>query len=101
MKVKFRTAKIIEAEKVKKSKKLIKLQIDLGTEKRQIVAGIGEHYDAEELIGKTIVVVANLQPAKLMGIESNGMLLAANSADGKLSLITVENNIAGLGAEVR
>ena len=65
-----------QAEKVKKSKKLIKMQIDIGTEVRQIVAGIGQHYAPEELVGKTVVVVANLQPAKLMGIESQGMLLA-------------------------
>lgn len=101
MKVKFRTAKILDAEKVKKSKKLIKLQVDLGNEKRQIVAGIAEHYSPEELIGKTIVVVANLQPAKLMGVESNGMLLAANSPDGKLALITVEGDKIEVGAEVR
>ena len=60
-----------------KSSKLLKLQVDIGTEQRQIVAGIGKKYAPEELVGKTIVVVANLKPAKLMGIESQGMVLAA------------------------
>ncbi len=94
-KVQLKVAKILEAERVKKSKKLIRLVIDLGMEKRQIVAGIGEHYKPEELIDKTIVVVVNLEPVKLMGIESDGMLLAANSEDGqKLSLVTTMNEIA-------
>lgn len=93
-KVQLRTAKILEAERVKKSKKLIRLVIDIGNEKRQIVAGIGEHYSPEELINKTIVVVVNLEPAKLMGVESDGMLLAASSEDGsKLTLITTLNDI--------
>ncbi|MCX7908737.1 MAG: methionine--tRNA ligase [Ignavibacteria bacterium] len=93
-KVQLKTAKILEASKVPKSKKLIKLIIDLGNEKRQIVAGIGEHYKPEELIGKTIVVVANLEPAKLMGIESNGMLLAASTEDGsKLTIVTTLTEI--------
>ena len=99
-KIKLRTAKILEAERVPKSKKLIKLQIVLGEEKRQIVAGIGEKFTPEELIGKTIVVVANLQPAKLMGQESNGMLLAVNDESGAVSLITSDREAAS-GLEVR
>jgi methionyl-tRNA synthetase len=99
MKVKLRTAVVVEAEKVKKSKKLIKLMVDLGNEKRQILAGIAEHYEPEDLIGKTIIVVANLQPAKLMGLESQGMMLAASTEDGKLCFITPEKKI-GKGAEV-
>lgn len=99
-KVKLMTAKIIEAEKVKKSKKLIQLQVDLGFEKRQILAGVAEHYKPEELMGKTIVVVANLKPAKLMGRESQGMMLAASTEDGKLCIITPENDIEP-GSEVR
>lgn len=98
-KVKLRTAVIMEAENVPKSKKLMKLQVDLGNEKRQILAGIAETYTAEELIGRTVVVVSNLKPAKLMGYESDGMLLAAN-LDGKLSLVSPTEAI-GLGAEVR
>jgi methionyl-tRNA synthetase len=99
-KIKLRTAKILEAERVPKSKKLIKLQIVLGEENRQIVAGIGEKFTPEELIGKTIVVVANLQPAKLMGQESNGMLLAVNDESGAVSLITSDQESAS-GLEVR
>lgn len=89
-KIKLRTAKVLDAEKVKKSKKLIRLRIDLGGgEIRQIVAGIGEHYAPENLLGKTIIIVANLSPTKLMGIESQGMLLAASTEDGsRLSLLT-------------
>ena len=70
---------IREAEQVPKSKKLIRLMVDLGEpELRQLVAGIAERYQAEDLVGRQIVVVANLKPAKLMGVESQGMLLAAN-----------------------
>lgn len=100
-KVKLLTAVVIEAKKVKKSKKLLKLIVDIGSEKRQILAGISEHYDPEELIGKTIVVVANLKPAKLMGQESQGMLLAANAEDGKITIVTLEKDNIGPGAEVR
>ncbi|MCD6552165.1 methionine--tRNA ligase subunit beta, partial [Thermotoga sp.] len=91
-KVDLRTAKVLEAEKIPNSRKLIKLIVDLGTEKRQIVAGVAEYYRPEELIGKTIIVVANLKPAKLMGIESQGMLLAAKTGD-TLRLLTVDGDI--------
>jgi methionyl-tRNA synthetase len=87
-KIHLKTAKVLTAERVPKSEKLIKLQVDLGTEQRQIVAGIGKTYDPETLIGKTIVIVANLKPAKLMGVESQGMVLAAGDAEVK-SLVTV------------
>ncbi len=91
--VDLRAAKILEAESVEKSKKLIKLLIDIGENKpRTLVAGLKEYYKPEELVGKTIIVVANLKPAKLMGIESNGMLLAAK--DGKsLGLLTVTEDV--------
>ena len=98
-KVKLRTAKIIEAEAVPKSEKLVKLKVDLGNEQRQILAGIAKHYAPESLIGKTIVVVANLKPAKLMGMESQGMLLAANAEDGSLGLVIPEIDV--IGSEVR
>jgi methionyl-tRNA synthetase len=77
-KVRLRTAKIIAAERVPKSNKLMKLQVDLGDEQRQIVAGIAAQYEPEALLGRHVVVVANLKPAKLMGVESNGMVLAAS-----------------------
>jgi methionyl-tRNA synthetase len=81
MKVDLRVGKIISAERVEKSAKLIRLTVDIGTETRQVVAGIGKSYGPEELAGKSVVIVANLKPAKLMGIESQGMLLAASSGD--------------------
>lgn len=92
-KVKLRLAKVLEADKVQGADRLLKLQIDLGDEKRQIVAGIAQHYTPEELVGKTIVVVANLQPAKLRGEVSQGMLLAASDDSGRLSLLTVETDL--------
>lgn len=99
-KIKLKTAVVVEAEKVPKSKKLLKLQITIGDEKRQIVAGIAEKYSPEEMVGKTIVVVANLEPAKLMGIESQGMLLAVNDEKGIVTLVTPDSE-AGSGLEVR
>ena len=81
MKIQLKTAKVLSAERVPKSEKLLKLQVSLGTEQRQIVAGIGKRYEPESLIGKTIVIVANLKPAKLMGIESQGMVLAAGDTE--------------------
>lgn len=80
-KIQLKTAKVLAAERVPKSEKLLKLQVSLGTEQRQIVAGIGKKYEPEALIGKTIVIVANLKPAKLMGIESQGMVLAAGDSE--------------------
>jgi len=100
-KVKLRTAVVIEAERVPKSEKLLKLQVDIGTERRQILAGIAKHYAPEDIIGKTIVVVANLTPAKLMGMESQGMVLAASNADGVLTLVVPADFNVGPGAEVR
>ena len=75
----LRTARVLAAEKVEKADKLLLLQVDLGTEKRQIVAGIAQNYRPEEIVGKTVIVVTNLKPAKIRGVESNGMLLAASS----------------------
>jgi len=79
--VDLRTAVVVEAEAVEKSDKLLKLQIDLGTEKRQLVAGVKQFFAPEELVGKTIIVVANLKPAKIFGIESQGMMLAVRDGD--------------------
>src|SRR5512143_3374795 len=81
MKADLRVGRIVSAERVAKSEKLVKLQVDIGTETRQVVAGIGKSYTPEELTGKSIIIVANLKPAKLMGVESQGMLLAASSGD--------------------
>lgn len=98
-KIDLRVAEVIECERVKNSEKLLKLKVKIGREERQIVAGIGKHYKPEELIGKRVVVVANLKPAKLMGIESQGMLLAAVK-DEKLTIITTLDEIDS-GSQVR
>jgi len=92
-KVELRAAKITAAEKIAGSKKLVKLQVDLGSETRQVVAGIAESYEPDALVGKSIVLVANLKPAKLMGVESNGMVLAG-SEDGKAVLCTFDAAVA-------
>ena len=86
-KIDLRVAKILKAERVEGSEKLVKLQIDVGElGERQLVAGIGTVYEPEILVGKRIVIVANLEPKKLMGIESNGMLLAASDDVGPVLL---------------
>ncbi|HYN43296.1 MAG TPA: methionine--tRNA ligase subunit beta, partial [Thermoanaerobaculia bacterium] len=90
----LRVAEIIAAEKVEKSKKLMKMRVRIGEEERTIVAGIATAYTAEQLVGRKVVVVANLMPAKLMGIESNGMVLAASlPATGEPSLISVDPSV--------
>jgi methionyl-tRNA synthetase len=82
VKVELRVAQILVAERVPKADKLLRLEVDLGYEKRQILAGIAQHYQPEKLIGRKIVIVANLAPRKMRGLESNGMLLAASLDDG-------------------
>jgi methionine--tRNA ligase beta chain len=77
-KIELKVGKVLNAEKIEGSEKLLKLIVDLGDERRQLVAGIAKYYKLEDLIGKEIVVVANLEPKKLMGSESQGMLLAAD-----------------------
>jgi methionyl-tRNA synthetase len=93
MKVDLRVAKVLTAEKVPNSRKLVKLSIDVGTEQRTLVAGISEAYEPEQLVGRTIVMVFNLKPAKLMGIESNGMVLAASPDGGKPTLVGFDQEI--------
>ncbi len=94
----LRVGKVTECEKIKKSKKLLKLQIDLGYEKRQVVSGIAEHYSPEDMVGKRVVVVVNLKPVKLCGEESRGMILCA-SEGGSLTIVTPEADMP-LGSEV-
>jgi methionyl-tRNA synthetase len=94
LKVDLRVAKVLTAEKVPNSRKLMKLTIDVGSEQRTLVAGIAEAYEAEQLVGKTVGVVFNLKPAKLMGIESNGMILAASPEGGKPVLVAFDGDIA-------
>ena len=95
-KLDLRTAIVIAAEKVEKTEKLLKLTVDLGTEQRTIISGIAQHYTPEDMIGRTLILIANLKPAKIRGIESHGMLLAASSEDRTtLSLLTAPNLPAG------
>ncbi|MGD0883808.1 MAG: methionine--tRNA ligase [Thermodesulfovibrionales bacterium] len=91
-KVELVVGKVMGAERVEKSNKLIRLKVDIG-EERQIVAGIGKSYGPEDLIGKKVVIVVNLRPAKLMGIESQGMLLAATDEDGTCSFLTPDRDV--------
>ncbi len=93
-KVELRVGKVLQCENVPKSEKLLKLQVDVGSEQRQIVAGIAKHYKPEDLVGKSVVIVYNLQPAKLMGQESRGMILAASDTDGKLVVVSPAGDIA-------
>jgi methionyl-tRNA synthetase len=100
--VKLRVARIVAAEPVPKSKKLLKLQLDVGPlGPRQILAGIAQHYQAESLIGRKIVIVANLKPATLMGQESQGMLLAGSSPDGSMLAVLSPEHDLPAGSEVR
>lgn len=100
LKVDLRLAKVKAAERVEGSDKLVRLLVDAsdrneagGAVDRQVLAGIGKAYAPEELVGKSIVIVANLEPRKLMGLESRGMLLAASDETGTLSVLTVEKEI--------
>lgn len=94
-KMDLRVGKILEAEKVKKSKKLMKLQVEIGDEVRTIVSGIAMYYTAEQLVGRNVIVIANLAPAKLFGIESFGMLLAASDGQGNLVLADAPGMASG------
>jgi len=100
-KMELRVADVLECEKIEKSNKLLKLQVKIGEETRQIVSGISKYYSPEELVGKKVVVVANLKPIKLMGVESRGMILAASTdKDKELSIVTFDRDIPS-GSKVR
>ncbi len=100
MKADLRTARVLAAERMPNADKLLRLEIEVGAERRQIVAGIAKHYTPESLIGRTIIVVANLKPANIRGIESCGMLLAVTTDDGALRLLTTDGD-APTGARVK
>ena len=100
MKVQLRVGEILKCEEVPKSKKLLCSQVKIGSEVKQIVSGIKQHYSAEEMVGKKVVVVTNLKPAKLAGVLSEGMLLCAEDAEGNLSLLKPEKDMPN-GAEIR
>ena len=98
-KLQFQVGEVIACEAVKKSKKLLCSQVKIGSQVRQIVSGIKSHYSAEEMVGKKVMVVTNLKPAKLAGILSEGMILCAEDADGNLSLMVPEKEMPA-GAEI-
>jgi methionyl-tRNA synthetase len=97
--VELRVAEVLAAERVPKSKKLLKLSIRVGEETRTLVAGVAEHYEPAALVGRKVVIVANLEPATLMGVESNGMVLAA-SHEGTVSLLTLDTVVPS-GSKVK
>jgi methionyl-tRNA synthetase len=99
MKIDLRVAEVIQAEPIKKADKLLKLQLDLGYEKRQVVSGIAQYYKPEELIGRKVICITNLKPVKLRGELSQGMILAG-SQDGALSLATVDQTLPN-GSKVK
>ena len=98
-KMQFQVGEIIACEAVKKSKKLLCSQVKIGNQVRQIVSGIKAHYTPEEMVGKKVMVLTNLKPAKLAGVLSEGMILCAEDAEGNLSLVTPEKNMPA-GAEI-
>lgn len=100
MKVKLVVAKVVEAQKVKKSEKLLQLQLEVEGKQRQVIAGIAKHFEPEQLVGKKVVIVGNLKPAKLMGLESNGMVLAVEDEDGGLKVLEMPENVK-TGTRVR
>jgi tRNA-binding protein len=99
-KLDLRVAKVLEARHHPNADKLMLLQVDVGDEQKQIVAGIRQHYAPEQLVGKLIVIVNNLEPAMLRGETSNGMLLAATSAD-KVILLTIDDPACAVGAKIK
>ena len=98
-KLQFQVGEIIECKEVPKSKKLLCSQVKIGSQVKQIVSGIKQHYSAEEMVGKKVMVVTNLKPAKLAGILSEGMILCAEDADGNVCVVSPEKNMPA-GSEI-
>ena len=98
-KLQFQIGQIVKCEEVPKSKKLLCSQVKIGSQVRQIVSGIKAHYSPEEMVGKKVMVLVNLKPAKLAGVMSEGMILCAEDAEGNLALVTPEKNMPA-GAEI-
>lgn len=97
----LRVARVLEVARVDGSEKLLKLSVDVGEEvPRQIIAGLGKAYEPEELVGKQVVIIANLEPRSLMGLESNGMILAAHDADGAPVILVPEKETPA-GSEIK
>ncbi len=91
--IEMRVGQVLEAEKVQGSRKLVRMKVDLGSEVRQVVAGIAEAYEAASLVNRKVVIVANLKPARLMGLESNGMVVAATAPGGLPVLATFAEDV--------
>jgi methionyl-tRNA synthetase len=100
LKLDLRVARVVAAERVPKSRKLLKLEVDLGAERRTLVAGIAEAYEPEALVGRVVGMVANLKPATVMGVESNGMILAASVPGGLPTLVSFDKDLP-LGARIK
>jgi methionyl-tRNA synthetase len=100
IKTDIRTGTILEAEKVAKTKKLLKLKIDTGIDVRTVISGIAEHYSPEDIIGKQVAILVNLKPRKLRGIESQGMILMAEDKDGKLVFVVPDKKVNN-GSEIK
>jgi methionyl-tRNA synthetase len=99
-KMDIRTGTILEAERVPKTKKLLKLTIDTGIDKRTVVSGIAEYYSPEEVIGQQVSILVNLEPKELKGIQSQGMILMAQDADGSLKFVTPVSPVKN-GSEIK
>lgn len=99
-KIDLRVAKVLSCQRIEGSEKLLKMEIEVGEQKRTIVAGIGKNYDPQDLVNKLIVIVANLEPRPLMGVISQGMLLAASDDSGKVILIRPHKKIKS-GAKIK
>lgn len=97
--VELKIVRVLEAERVAGSDKLLKLRVSLGTEDRQIIAGIGKAYEPENIIGRQIAIVVNLEPRSLMGLESQGMILAAHGAEGEAVLLSPDKEVPD-GSEI-
>src|SRR6202012_4478407 len=101
VKIDLRVAQIVVAERIPKADKLLRLEVDLGYEKRQILSGIAQWYTPEELIGKRIVVITNLAPRKMRGLESHGMLLAASETEGSKPVLATFDEEIALGSRLK
>jgi methionyl-tRNA synthetase len=95
----LKIVRILEAKRVEGSDKLLKLKVSLGTEERQIIAGVGKAYEPEDIVGRQIAIVANLEPRSLMGLESQGMILAAHGENGEAVLLSPDKEVPN-GSEI-
>ncbi len=100
MRMDLRVGKVIECERVPESRKLLRLVVDIGTERRQIVTGLAEHYSPDEMRGRLVIVITNLEPRKIFGVESQGMILATCGDKGRPAVVTVNAGDDAVGERV-